>query len=370
MCASNRGQTLQVSYDILDTHFSVTSTTPAHLDYTAAFLGSYAAAPPTAPAATTVHVTVREGRLDGPARSRVGVHRSKHPHWTVDGDVLADRPRAVRIVGRGTSVVHHDERAWEILVDPATAASTAGETIFHALRSIAVWRRDRSAGPLLHASGVLDRSGRAVLFAGAVSAGKTTLLTHAVLHHGATPLTNDRAWVLDGSTAVRSWPSYASYCEGTLLDHEPLAKAALAFEGPSGDAFRTIDHPGPLRRAYTKDVKRIYPMSWFADAASATYAPAAPLGALVLAHVAPGVERSGIADLDLARDDDRDAVRALLRSQRFDDAEPSFLPWHGLAARGTAWSDDDVVETLRAAGTRVVRLAAAPADLGVVGALL
>ncbi|GAA4625798.1 aconitase family protein [Cellulomonas oligotrophica] len=152
-------------------------------------------------------------------------------------------------------------------MEPDSDRASVGETVFHVLRSIALWRRDRSAGPLLHASGVLDRSGRAVLFAGAVSAGKTTLFTRSVLGHGATPLTNDRAWVTERGTRVHSW----------------------------------LENAGPLRRAYTKDVKRIYPMSWFAEAAGTAYARMAPLGALVLARVAPAVERSSIETLDLER---------------------------------------------------------------------
>jgi hypothetical protein len=362
---------LQVTFGILDSVFSVESDRAAHTDYAAAFLGAYTSSQDGDRLSDeTVHVTVRVGRLELPARSRVAVHRSKHKHWTVDGLVLGGDPLTVRLVDRGVVAIRHGDLCWELVVDPETSQATAGETVFHVLRSIAVWRRDRDAGPLLHASGVLDRAGRAVLFAGAVSAGKTTLFTRSVLDHGATPLTNDRAWVLERGTRVQSWPSYASYCEGTLLDHEPLAKAALEFEGPSGDAFRTIESSGPLRRAYTKDVKRIYPMSWFADAAGTAYARTAPLGTLVLAHVDPAVEQPGLEVLDLERPQDQSAIRELLSSQRFDDVEPSFLPWHGLAPHGTSWSADDVISSFRSAGTSVLRLIAAPDDLTLVGDLL
>ncbi|KOX14243.1 hypothetical protein ADL05_16730 [Nocardiopsis sp. NRRL B-16309] len=308
---------------------------------------------------------------DGRSRATVDVHASKHPHWSFAADVLVEEPRAVRWQGRGVTVRHEGDLSWRVGVDPDSDPRLVGEAVFHLLRSIALYRRDTAAGPLVHASGVLDRRGRAVLFSGSVLAGKTTLLTESVIGRGATPLTNDRALIrFFGTQAdVLTWPSYASFCEGTILNYPALAGAAEAFEHDA-NPVRTICHDRPLVSGFDKDTKRIYPMSWFTDATGASYAASAPLGTLVITRLIPGTGRSELRELDLGTEADRGRVIDLFTRECFDQAEPSFLPWHGMSLPRSPWTADRIVSRLETACVRVLALEAEPGDLSVLEEIL
>ncbi|KQR11669.1 hypothetical protein [Cellulomonas sp. Leaf334] len=299
------------------------------------------------------------------------VHRSKHSYWSLSGDLLETSPRTVRFAGRGVAVTSEAADRWRVAAQPWAKPSVVGEAVFHVQRSVALYRRDSATGPLLHASGVLGRDGRAVLFTGSVSAGKTTLLTEAVVTYGAVPLTNDRAWLrIDADVTVQSWPSYASFCEGTLITYPVLRGAAERFESERDNPLRTTAHPEPLRYAFDKDTKRIYPMSWFTDATNTRFVPSATLGTLVLSRLEVARGASELRELDLTHDVDRRMLVDVLQDESFDSHEPSFLPWHGLPMPVLCWPPEKVADALRDAGVRVVVLRADPTELSVLADLL
>jgi hypothetical protein len=231
-----------------------------------------------------------------------------------------------------------------------------------------VYLRPAAAGNLLHASAV-EVSGRAVLFVGEVSAGKTTLLTEATVAHGARPLSNDRVLVTAGDPPLAlSWPSYASFCEGTLLAYPALREAAERYE-EDDHPYRTQRWLRALAPSFGKEEKRAYPMRWFTDAVGTRFSPGAAFGALVAARLDPRASAWSLERLELERPGPRGAVLRLLRRNCFDTFEPSFCPWHGLPPAHGAPPLERLVERLRAARTPVLRLVLRPADLPRLGEL-
>lgn len=317
---------------------------------------------------------------------RQAVHRSKHLRWSFDATTHFDRPGWWFWEGRDFCVrreapagVPRDvdvPEKWEFAVIPEGDKAAAGEALFHLLRSLAIVSRDVRGTRMLHASGVVrPDDGRAVLFTGSVSAGKTTLMTYSVLAQGAVPLTNDRAWLLpissDGrAPLVQSWPSYASYCEGTLLQDPRLEQAALEFER-GASLLRVSSHNEPLRPRFDKDTKRIYPMSWFTDVLGSRYAIEAELGVVALCKVDPAFGTSSARDLDpIGNEEHQKEIVDVLSAEQFDDAEESFLRWHGLELSGEPLDVCELVETCAKSGVRFVSVHASPADLSIVKGLL
>ena len=349
-------------FRILDTEFVVEAEQDQVLDYARAFTtDAYEperGGSPASAASAPVRVRVTRSPLPEPGPDVVPVHRTKHAYWSFDARA-ADGGRTT-VWPRGIAVtVDAAVEEMTVAVGPDVPAAVAGESLFHAFRGVALYRRDPARGNLLHASAVvLDDA--AVLFTGAVNAGKTTMLTHLVLHGGAAPLSNDRVRVTsDPAPVAQSWPSYASFAEGTILAHPELEEAALAYE--RGDyPLATQRWERPLAADFTKARKRVYPMTWFTDAAGVRYRSDAPLGAVFLCRLSP--ESGGIALRELSPADDESVLEALA-GNTFDDAEPSFLPWHGLRFPAGAPGLDGLLARSRAAGVRFFTLDADPRRL-------
>jgi hypothetical protein len=295
-----------------------------------------------------VAIDIVRGVLPAPAGGeRVKVHSSKHAYWNFAGTVVSAEPRLVLWDGKGLAIrLESRGRRAHVTVDPELPPARAGEAVFHLCRSLALYMRRGDRGNLVHASAV-ECAGRAVLFIGGVNAGKSTLCAESVLRHGCRPLANDRVLVTAAELPVAiSWPSYSSFVEGTLLDYPELEEAALAYERPSCP-YRTQTWTERLSRAYTKDVKRIYPMGWFAGAAGTRFVRRAPLGLLLLTRL----KDSGCTTLESL--DSRSVAE--LADQTFDAVEPSFHPWHGLPAPSGAPALDDLIARMRRAGLAVYR---------------
>jgi hypothetical protein len=318
--------TTAISFDILDVAFRMVGM-PDDLAYADTFVGAYAdtVTPQGLPVAVSVE---RAPALPVEATPRsCWVHRSKHRYWDIRGTACApgtvcwhNRPVSTRCIG-GRHVV--------VTTSPSVSPAVTGEAAWHVCRNLALYHREPRKAKLLHASAVAFGD-CGILFIGEVSAGKTTLMTQAVLTHGATPVANDRVLVtLDTPVAVTSWPSYASFTEGTLLDYEPLGRAARDYER-GRFPYRTQTWGDTISRQYTKDAKRIFPMHWFTVASSHTYRRHARLGALVLSRLSPNVGTPHIARLDLSDGRTREELISLVQRESFDTHEPSFYPWHGL----------------------------------------
>ena len=346
-----------LDFAVLDVRLRATAD-PEDLAYIRAFTDAYE--PDERSNAARPHVEVSAVRAERPgglveADGRdVWVHRSKHPYWNVRGRRIA--PACVRWLNRPVVSVRDGERSGRVITAPDAAAAMTGEAAWHVCRSLALYARDARAGKLLHASAVA-LGGRCLLFVGRVSAGKTTLMTEAVLRHGAVPVANDRVLLAADGSRVVSWPSYASFTEGTLLDYDPLARAAHDYE-EGRFPYRTQTWGPTLTRRYGKDAKRVYPMTWFAEATGTHYLRSAPLGAIVVTRLEPGLARDVLERTDLGDPGEREALAALLDAECFDGDEPSFCPWHELPLPSGGVTGGHAVEALRARGVPVYRFAA------------
>lgn len=335
------------------------------------FLGAYDPAQPQfAPPLREIALQVERGALPDLDRATrmVPVHRSKHDYWNFTAQVTGGAPPLA--AWWPARQLHIELPASlspiRVRLDRGVSDAFGGESLFHLMRSLALYLR--APGNLLHASAVVS-AGSAVLFIGKVLAGKTTLMTEAVLACGARPLANDRVLVpaRDPPQTV-SWPSYSSFCEGTLLVHESLARAALAYEREDCP-YRTRRWPSPLARDFSVSSKRTYPMTWFTGATATRFARHAPLGAVVFCQLDPALAGASWARIE-ASGDAAAAIAAELAKNCFDRAEPSFLPWHGVPGPGDAPRLDDLVRRACAAGTRFFRLAASPSPLSWLPAFL
>jgi len=342
-----------ISFAILDVPFRVVGASD-DLAYIHAFVDAYDSATTAKRSPVTVYVERAIASLM-PSVATCWVHRSKHRYWNIRGTEYA--PDAVRWHNRPVCTVRIP--GGDVIVNASSAVSPAatGEATWHVCRNLALYHRNPCNAKLLHASAVLVQD-NAILFTGAVSAGKTTLMTEAVMTHGATPLANDRVLVdLGTPITVLSWPSYASFTEGTLLDYESLRHAALDYEN-GHFPYRTQLWGNAISRCYTKDAKRIYPMHWFTVASSHRYCLRAQLGGLVLSHLSPDIAAPTITRLHLDDDCTRQCLVSLLEQECFDRYEPSFYPWHGLPLPHGSPSAAALVTALLEQGVPVYRLTA------------
>lgn len=302
----------------------------------------------------------------------VEVHRSpSQPEWNFDGRRRTEGGRVVVAWPTRSALVEWDSASstMDVTVSPSESSSAAGEAFFHACRSVALSLRPPHLGALLHAGAVAGPDG-AVAFSGDPLAGKTTLMIASVLNHDLQPLSNDRLLVTFGVTPQAvSFPGYFSCCEGTLLAHEPLARAANAFESPA-NPLRTMPREEALRCEFTKRRKRMYPMAWFAEAVGRRYAYAAPLRALVLPRVVAGTRGHRLQRLDLANRLHTEALHGILTRNVFGPDDPSFRPWHGLRPPDGQAAARRLLETLRLAGVPVYRLRTDPHRLDGLAELL
>lgn len=352
---------------ILGTRFVVDAGRPGWLAVTRAFEDAYEHAQ--LPASRRTAVTIRRSAMPSGGLRSIPVHRSKHRHWTFDGAVQQERPRRVTWPERGVAVdVEPDLSALRVDVADGVDDAFASEAAYHALRGVALYARDTANARLVHAGAVIGRRG-AVLFVGGSFSGKTTAATECVLRHGARPLANDRVQLVAGASGVDalSWPSYASFCEGTLRRYDALRRAARAYE-VTPPPYRTLRWSADLADAFHRESKRIYPQGWYADAVGARFARRAPVTAIVFVRLDPHVAAPSIETIEA--DDGADPLAALLDEHAFDAAEPSFMPWHGIAATHDAGGAVAVARAARSAGVAVRRLTANPRELDVLAQLL
>lgn len=339
---------------ILGVRLSIATGEARLLDYLCAFMDAYEQEPGDIRPDKHVCLTVRRDALNAPERHTVvGVHRSKHAYWNFDAELHENSQRLVTWRSKGIEVELRDGALdVNVTVDPAVDHVQAGEALFHICRSLALYHRAGYRGNLLHASAVAFDDA-CVAFTGDVSAGKTTLLTESVFRYGARPLANDRVLVTaDERPVAVSWPSYSSFCEGTLLNYPPLAAAAAAYED-DGCPFRTQKWERPLAPLFDKESKRVYPMSWFSEAAGVKFVRTRPLRVLVLSRLDPACAAPEVRRINLSDAGERGRVAAALRPCTFDLKEPSFLPWHGLTLPAGAPELPNLIGRLHQAGVAV-----------------
>lgn len=346
-------------FRVLETEFSIAGGGERWRSYFDAFASDYtnatAATPPRAK--WPIHIAVGEPAPhghddDGP----VAFHRSaNYRHWNLTGH---GRPGRLALREYGLNLTFDTDRGLTVgSCDPPSPR--APELVFHAARGLALAVGSSGQSLMLHASAIVI-GGRALLFAGTKGAGKSTLFIEALTAFGATPLANDRVTLrldlrLDGGAVAESWPSYASYCEGTIADYPALRAAFLAYERSPQSVGLTRWGDG-FERDYTQARKRIVPPWFLVESLGRRYAFAAPVGALVMARTdvtsgEPFCARRERTTAQLADDE--------LAAIMFGDDDTDFPRWHGVPARrgGSATR----AELLRAAALPIIDLQFNPA---------
>lgn len=336
------------------------------LSFDQAFHGSrYTQAPPIRVDARTLRAPLANG---APKRRTPAFVHGIMPYWHFDADVYREQP--------DDSLYHFPTRRvwWSVdaskrhctfWYEPGQDTNLVSETLYHLCRSFGLYLRPR--GCLLHSSAVA-LAGRAILFCGHSQAGKTTLFLEALRQSEAMPLANDRVFIpMHGATAV-SWPGYINMCEGTILAHPALARAALRYEDDDC-TYRTTRYGSTLKSVFHKDVgtKRMYPMRWLSDCLGRGYVETCPIGAIVFPRVLPGVKKLSLTELSPRTDTAR--VEKLLDESSLDGREEGFLNWHGIEA-AAASSLEHVVAQLALNDVRVLELELAPEHLRSAGRLL
>ena len=278
-----------------------------------------------AAAASTIHVHVHEAAAAELVDAVTDwdqwgyFHQSRnYANWNLAGPV---EPGGIFLPKEGMLFrFSASESRLDIYVEQGMARR-ADELVFHAARNLALWRRSPRFASMLHASAVVIK-GAAWLFLGNKGAGKSTLFIDSVLRQGAKPLANDRV-LLDSNDgrSVWSWPSYLSYCEGTVLDYPELCHvfdAALAGAAPPDLRL--------FRRSYEQSHKRIVPPFHFHEVLGRRYSRSAPLAGIVCARLEAG--HAGGVTL-LAKRRTSNLTASDLADAVFGASDPDFPAWHG-----------------------------------------
>jgi hypothetical protein len=278
----------------------------------------------------------------------VAFHRSSnYAHWNLTGKGAG---RAIHLPQYGfLAECDEAQRIHITLVDPR--APRLPELVFHTARNIAWYLRGNVIGPAVHASAI-ELDGSALLFAGTKGAGKSTIFIDAVTQLGARPLSNDRVFVHNGTSAV-SWPSYLSYCEGTIVDYPVLTAAFLAYEDDA--AVDTRKRWGrEFCRRYDQACKRIIQPSYLVAELGRRYRSHVQIAALVIPTVDPNSRRTKIMRTrSCAELTDREIEQFL-----FDAVDPDIANWHGMVGPSRA----EQADLLRASVFPVHDLIYDPAD--------
>jgi len=337
--------------EILGVHFEITCENDALLDYTRSFVRVYDDGISDNSTQCIVKILIERSKcLPVLSGDKVAIHRSKHKYWTFDGIMTPDRPPKILWETKGLLVSIGSPLV--ITISQEITCAFAGESIFHVIRSLALYKR--ASGNFIHASAV-EVNQRALLFIGSVLSGKTTLFTELVLRHNAIPISNDRVLIKpDSPITVISWPSYASYCEGTLLGYPELAIAAEKYEDDN-NLLRTQTWIHPLKPLYSPEFKRIYPMKWFTDVCGRKYIKASFLGAIIFSRVAPEIDYPKWRRIDFD-DSSWGAACHLIQEQCFDNNEPSFAPWHGLSLPSNAPSVSELLTRIKKEDCKIFEL--------------
>lgn len=281
-----------------------------------------------AAASSTVHIHVHAATATELIEAVTDWHRWGHfhrslnyAHWNLEGPV---EPTGIFLPAQGMLFRYRaSEARLDVYAEPGRARR-ADELVFHAARNLALWRRGVRLTSMLHASAVMVKDA-AWLFLGNKGAGKSTLFIDSVLRHGATPLANDRVLLdLNDGRTVWSWPSYLSYCEGTILDYPELRDVFdAALDGtPSPDARL-------YRRSYTQSHKRIVPPFHFHEVLGRRYARSAPIAGVVCARLEAG-HAAGLTLLAKRRTSSLAASE--LADAVFGASDLDFPAWHGTRA--------------------------------------
>jgi hypothetical protein len=342
-------------FRVLDTEVTIDGGGDRWRSYFDAFASDYDGATAATPPRASWPIRIAVGGPPPPGHDGDGpvdFHRSaNYRHWSITGH---GRPGRLTLPAYGLGLAFDADRGLAVSSkDPPSAR--ASELVFHAARGLALAVGSGGQSLMVHASAVVI-GGHAVLFAGTKGAGKSTLFIEALTAFGATPLANDRVTLrLDDGAVAESWPSYASYCEGTIADYPALRAAFLGYERASwtagltrwGDAFE---------RDYTQARKRIVPPRFLVESLGRRYAFAAPVGALVMARteVAPGAAFHARRDRTTAQLTD-DELAAIV----FGDDDADFPRWHGLPAHRGRMAARTAL--LRAAALPVIDLQFNPA---------
>ncbi|SCB20873.1 hypothetical protein [Cupriavidus alkaliphilus] len=279
------------------------------------------------------------------SEKRVAFHlSSNYGHWNIVG--YGDGHDMV-LPEYGLAIQYFEDGHVDIFSDcPPHPRSM--ELVFHVARNISLYSLDRRNTLLCHASGVAFDN-RIVLFGGNKGAGKSTLFIEAVSSGGA-PFANDRTAIDISTGTATSWPSYLSYCEGTIGDYGHLTRAFLDYEQDSLSVgmkrWGTV-----LRRDYSQDAKRIIPPHFLTRALNRRYCQNGYIAAMVVPRLDPGLTTpfkcSG--PLEMAA-----LTPAEATALRMPQEDPDIPRWHG---RGTTLSNTSGSDS----GVALLRKLAVPA---------
>lgn len=257
-------------------------------------------------------------------------HSRNYAHWNLEGPTEAGGiflPREGVLFQFSAATSRLD-----VYID-TQQARRADELLFHAARNIALWRRSARCRPMLHASAVVTDSG-AWLFLGGKGAGKSTLFIDGVLRRSAKALANDRV-LLDASDGrtIWSWPSYLSYCQGTILDYPELREVFDAASTSYG-----LAGPRLYRRSYEQTHKKIVPPYFLSEVLGIRYERSAPIAGVLSARL-DATHRGGFSVEAVGRTSELGATD--IAGAVLDDLDPDFPAWHGACGQAAASSGTD-----------------------------
>ncbi|MFL5739960.1 MAG: hypothetical protein ACJ75B_07075 [Flavisolibacter sp.] len=354
--------------NILGVNFQLYSISDSFIKYPKAFTECYYSSE-NEPIHKNVDVFIYEGTTRSkPVLQEAGVHFSKNlEYWNFNAQIHSNSEDEVSGTWPDKGLwlqFYKKEFILKIEVVDGYDPLMAGEGIYHALRNLALYLRQGAYGNLFHGCSV-ELNGKAIIFAGHSSAGKTTLMTESILHHHAFPISNDRCLITsDSHPKILSWPGYISYCEGTLMNYATLSSGVTLYEnGPY--QYKTQSWPYPLKPIFikTKDSKRIFPMDWLTVCTGKKYIKSSTLNAIVLSNVSPENTDTLCIRKNMKVPGIREEIKKEFEQLVFDAHEDAFLPWHGLSLPDGTPRLDDLIDRLILADVSVWEFRVSPSNL-------
>lgn len=340
---------------ILDTMFHISADNLETLNYIDYFMDAYDIESVGMLIKNNVNIDVEAEEIPTTiAGEKIKVHTTKHEYWNLFGECKIDSDiRSVLWTTRKILVKLDSEcNNIKIFYAKDLESKFVGESVFHVLRSIALYSRENKNANFLHASAaVIDDKG--VVFTGAVSAGKTTLLLEMIQNLNAVPLSNDRIYLRNTASELYaySWPSYASFCEGTILNYNRLKMEAIKYQRDEKYKYRTINTDTELINTFDKIHKRIFPMMLLCDSMNIKFLKSHKIDNMFFSHLDIDCKLDVIRELDY--ENDYQFIYESLEKQLFDSREPSFNPWHGLKIKDNSNTVKQLVKNMLNSGCRI-----------------
>ncbi|EJF91078.1 hypothetical protein [Bartonella tamiae] len=261
---------------------------------------------------------------------------SNYDHWNIKGY----RYNSFFIIPKYGLKFHFKNETLTLYANEKSTIRGA-ELLFHAARNIALYLRSEPFGIAVHASAVNSPNG-AILFAGNKGSGKSTQFLEALDVAGVLPFANDRVF-FSSKNHIYSWPSYLSYCEGTITDYPKVKMAFNTYENcnnENGLKKWGVDYD----HSYVQNKKRIIPQDYLTNIYNFKYSISSKLKAIIFSNF--NLEYEFSFSFKLINNDSFE-LKNNLKKVIFNDIDEDIPCWHEQILKNSNYDIDKLIDFIK-----------------------